>query len=146
MEYRDNYPNGYKEGYDSWDDPDRKDYSPYGVERARREAGSGIRTTGDSALDWSRRRQRAEEEKNIAEANDRKREETSYERRRAVTEFIAKQKRENLSKRSPLTKFIAKIKGEKANKIWMQTFEQAQAEVGRMSQDEIDDFYRSHVR
>ena len=45
-----------------------------------------------------------------------------------------------------IPEFIAKIKGEKANKIWMQTFEQAQAEVGRMSQDEIDDFYRSHVR
>ena len=28
MAYNDNYPNGYKSGYNSWDDPDRKINSP----------------------------------------------------------------------------------------------------------------------
>lgn len=36
MAYIDNYPNGYKSGYSSADDPERKDYSPYGLERQTR--------------------------------------------------------------------------------------------------------------
>ena len=38
MAYSDNYPNGHKSGYSSADDPDRIDYSPYGVEHAQRNA------------------------------------------------------------------------------------------------------------
>ena len=146
MAYSDNYPNGYKSGYSSWDDPDRRDYSPYGAERARREAGSGIHDTGESAVDWNRARERRIEEKRVQEEYDREQSEEANERRYEVIQFIAKEKREELSKRSPLAKFVAKIKGEKSNQIWDQTFRQAQSEVGEMSKNEIDDFYRKHIR
>ena len=38
MAYIDNYSNGYKSGYSSADDPERKDYSPSGVEAQQRDA------------------------------------------------------------------------------------------------------------
>ncbi|MDY6015879.1 MAG: hypothetical protein SPI91_05460, partial [Bacilli bacterium] len=38
MAYIDNYPNGYKSGYSSADDPERRDYSPSGVEAQQRDA------------------------------------------------------------------------------------------------------------
>ena len=38
MAYIDNYSNGYKSGYSSADDPERKNYSPSGVEAQQRDA------------------------------------------------------------------------------------------------------------
>ena len=38
MAYIDNYSNGYKSGYSSADDPERRDYSPSGVEAQQRDA------------------------------------------------------------------------------------------------------------
>lgn len=151
MAHSDNYPNGYKDGYDSWDDPDRKNYSPYAVEMARRNAyDSSSHESKMSAVDeYRKKRYEAElrqEQEARAEANKRAAQQAFIDKKIAVIHYKADEKREALRNRGLLKKAVAAISGKgywkEVGKVW----DQAVAETDTMSDKEIESFYRTHVR
>ena len=95
MAYKDNYPNGYKSGYSSWDDPDRKDYSPSGEERGRRSAMAASeerdRVMSDYEAGRERERQhqqRIQEQREREEWKEHQSREKSAEHMKMYTESI----------------------------------------------------------
>ena len=145
MAYSDNYPNGYKSGYDSWDDPDRKDYSPYGEERARREAGSGIReeTSGNKYWENVRRRQTEREYQSSQEIETRKRCNERREKEYEAAAIMRSEVLEAYRKQSWFKRFVAKRKGNDPYSRQSEIFHEAVEQAKTMSDRELDDIIRS---
>lgn len=153
MEYRDNYTNGYKSGYSSADDPDRKDYSPYGVERAQRSAmaASEARDAQEesrlaSEKYWENVRQKQEENraKYWQEVDERKKSNERRDRERVAAQIIVSEERETYFKQSRFKRAIAKFKGKDYYSMQGKIFNQAMEQVSAMSDRELTEFIETH--
>ena len=150
MAYIDNYPNGYKDGYSSADDPERRDYSPSGVEAQLRDAlaASAERerrmSEYQAGLDREqearerREAERAREEWKMSQIEREGREQVA-ERRKAIN-LIVQQKRDEYNKKSWFGKAIATLRGKGFDKIKQQITEAAERRVDRMSPEQVETF------
>lgn len=150
MAYIDNYPNGYKDGYSSADDPERRDYSPSGVEAQLRDAlaASAERerrmSEYQAGLDREqearerREAERAREEWKMSQIEREGREQVA-ERRKAIN-LIVQQKRDEYNKKSWFGKAIATLRGKSFDKMKKQITEAAERRVDRMSPEQVESF------
>ena len=150
MAYIDNYPNGYKSGYSSADDPERRDYSPSGVEAQLRDAlaASAERerrmSEYQAGLDREqearerREAERAREEWKMSQIEREGREQVA-ERRKAIN-LIVQQKRDEYNKKSWFGKAIATLRGKSFDKMKKQITESAEGRVDRMSPEQVESF------
>lgn len=150
MAYIDNYPNGYKDGYSSADDPERRDYSPSGVEAQLRDAlaASAERerrmSEYQAGLDREqearerREAERAREEWKMSQIEREGREQVA-ERRKAIN-LIVQQKRDEYNKKSWFGKAIATLRGKSFDKMKKQITESAEGRVDRMSPEQVESF------
>lgn len=155
MAYSDNYPNGYKSGYSSADDPDRYNYSPMGVERERRDAFASsnerdrVMSDYEAGLERERRaRERREQERAREEWVRQERERASrekIEKQWEVRDILVKEKRDNYMSKSWFGKAIAKMQGKDYYKNQDKIREDAKRKVENMSQAEIDMFLENQV-
>ena len=150
MAYIDNYPNGYKDGYSSADDPERRDYSPSGVEAQLRDAlaASAERerrmSEYQAGLDREQRnrdKQQLEQQKEDWRMSQIEREgrEQVAERRKAIN-LIVQQKRDEYNKKSWFGKAIATLRGKSFDKMKKQITESAEGRVDRMSPEQVESF------
>ena len=145
MAYNDNYPNGYKSGYSSADDPDRKDYSPQGLERAMMgNAGSGIYEESEVEKYWENQRKKQEEREaqRWQEIDERKKNNIRREQEFEAARIIKSQRLETYNKQSWFKKFIAKAKGEDLYKKQSELYEQALEEAKAMTDIELTSFIK----
>ena len=150
MAYIDNYSNGYKSGYSSADDPERRDYSPSGVEAQLRDAlaASAERerrmSEYQAGLDREqearerREAERAREEWKMSQIEREGREQVA-ERRKAIN-LIVQQKRDEYNKKSWFGKAIATLRGKGFDKMKKQITEAAERRVDRMSSEQVESF------
>ena len=150
MAYIDNYSNGYKSGYSSADDPERRDYSPSGVEAQLRDAlaASAERerrmSEYQAGLDREQRnrdKQQLEQQKEDWRMSQIEREgrEQVAERRKAIN-LIVQQKRDEYNKKSWFGKAIATVRGKGFDKMKKQITEAAERRVDRMSSEQVESF------
>ena len=150
MAYIDNYSNGYKSGYSSADDPERRDYSPSGVEAQLRDAlaASAERerrmSEYQAGLDREQRnrdKQQLEQQKEDWRMSQIEREgrEQVAERRKAIN-LIVQQKRDEYNKKSWFGKAIATLRGKSFDKMKKQITEAAEGRVDRMSSEQVESF------
>ena len=150
MAYIDNYPNGYKSGYSSADDPERRDYSPSGVEAQQRyalaESYERERRMSEyqAGLDREQRnrdKQQLEQQKEDWRMSQIEREgrEQVAERRKAIN-LIVQQKRDEYNKKSWFGKAIATLRGKGFDKMKKQITEAAERRVDRMSPEQVESF------
>jgi len=150
MAYIDNYSNGYKSGYSSADDPERKDYSPSGVEAQQRDALAESyererrMSEYQAGLDREQRaRERREAEREREEWKmsqiEREGREQVAERRKAIN-LIVQQKRDEYNKKSWFGKAIATLRGKSFDKMKKQITEAAERRVDRMSPEQVESF------
>ena len=132
MAYIDKYPNGYKDGYSSSDDPERKDNSPYGLERAQREIlgreesdlpKQSFENTEES---YTTRKYREAGEKVARTKNE-------YE----AVKIMVEEARNKYKNKSPLTRAFVKFKESEA-------LDAAQDRVGRMTPEQIERYIEEH--
>ena len=127
MAYIDNYSNGYKSGYSSADDPERRDYSPSGVEAQQRDALAESyererrMSEYQAGLDReqkNRDKQQLEQQKEDWRMSQIEREgrEQVAERRKAIN-LIVQQKRDEYNKKSWFGKAIATLRGKSFDKM-----------------------------
>lgn len=150
MAYIDNYSNGYKSGYSSADDPERKDYSPAGVEAQQRNALAESyererrMSEYQAGLDNERRnREKVEaeqrrEEWKMAQIEREGREQVAQ--RREAIRLIVQQKRDEYNKKSWFGKAIATLRGKSFDKMKKQITEAAERRIDRMEPDQIEAF------
>lgn len=150
MAYIDNYSNGYKSGYSSADDPERKDYSPLGVEGQQRDALAGSQererrmSEYQAGLDREQRnryKQQLEQQKEdwIMAQIEREGREQVAERRKAIN-LIVQQKKDEYNKKSWFGKAIATLRGKSFDKMKKQITEAAERRVDRMSPEQVESF------
>ncbi len=150
MAYIDNYPNGYKSGYSSADDPERRDYSPSGVEAQQRDALAESyererrMSEYQAGLDREQRnrdKQQLEQQKEDWRMSQIEREgrEQVAERRKAIN-LIVQQKRDEYNKKSWFGKAIATLRGKSFDKMKKQITESAEGRVDRMSSEQVESF------
>lgn len=150
MAYIDNYPNGYKSGYSSADDPERRDYSPSGVEAQQRDALAESyererrMSEYQAGLDREQRnrdKQQLEQQKEDWRMSQIEREgrEQVAERRKAIN-LIVQQKRDEYNKKSWFGKAIATLRGKSFDKMKKQITEAAEGRVDRMSPEQVESF------
>ena len=150
MAYIDNYPNGYKSGYSSADDPERRDYSPSGVEAQQRDALAESyererrMSEYQAGLDREQRnrdKQQLEQQKEDWRMSQIEREgrEQVAERRKAIN-LIVQQKRDEYNKKSWFGKAIATLRGKSFDKMKKQITEAAEGRVDRMSSEQVESF------
>ena len=150
MAYIDNYSNGYKSGYSSADDPERKDYSPSGVEAQQRDALAESfererrMSEYQAGLDREQRnrdKQQLEQQKEDWRMSQIEREgrEQVAERRKAIN-LIVQQKRDEYNKKSWFGKAIATLRGKGFDKMKKQITEAAERRVDRMSTEQVESF------
>ena len=150
MAYIDNYPNGYKSGYSSADDPERRDYSPSGVEAQQRDALAESyererrMSEYQAGLDREQRnrdKQQLEQQKEAWRMSQIEREgrEQVAERRKAIN-LIVQQKRDEYNKKSWFGKAIATLRGKGFDKMKKQITEAAERRVDRMSPEQVESF------
>ena len=150
MAYIDNYPNGYKDGYSSADDPERRDYSPSGVEAQQRDALAESyererrMSEYQAGLDREQRnrdKQQLEQQKEDWRMSQIEREgrEQVAERRKAIN-LIVQQKRDEYNKKSWFGKAIATLRGKSFDKMKKQITESAEGRVDRMSPEQVESF------
>ena len=154
MAYSDNYPNGYKSGYSSADDYDRKDYSPMGVEGARRDAMAASMERDrrmseyNAGLEREKERQRKIQQKYEMEEAQKQRERQieSENREMYITavKYLCQQKRDEYKKKSWFSRAVATLSGKGYYKIPF--WDLAQKEVSQMSEEELNDFYNKRVK
>lgn len=150
MAYIDNYSNGYKSGYSSADDPERRDYSPSGVEAQQRDALAESyererrMSEYQAGLDREQRnrdKQQLEQQKEDCRMSQIEREgrEQVAERRKAIN-LIVQQKRDEYNKKSWFGKAIATLRGKGFDKMKKQITEAAERRVDRMSPEQVESF------
>lgn len=150
MAYIDNYSNGYKSGYSSADDPERRDYSPSGVEAQQRDALAESyererrMSEYQAGLDREQRnrdKQQLEQQKEDWRMSQIEREgrEQVAERRKAIN-LIVQQKRDEYNKKSWFGKAIATLRGKSFDKMKKQITESAEGRVDRMSSEQVESF------
>lgn len=148
MAYADNYPNGFKDGYSSSDDPDRRDFSPSGakerqinamIEDYNRRAAEERYQAGVDRMKSYRDKLRAEKEREefrIAEM-EREAKEEAAQRRKAVN-ILVQQKRDEYNQKSWFGKAISSLRGESFDKLKKQIIETAERRVNIMSPERIE--------
>lgn len=150
MAYIDNYSNGYKSGYSSADDPERKNYSPYGVEAQQRDALAESyererrMSKYQEGLDREQRnREKIEEEQRREEWRMAEMERVGREQvaqRRKAINLIVQQKRDEYDKKSWFGKAVAKLRGKSFDKMKRQITEDAEKRVDRMIPEQVERF------
>lgn len=154
MEYKDNFPNSWKSGYSSSDDPDRVDYSPAGWENSRRE---GMRRSEERELEEARRRQIAENERRQREKMEaeqakielqrqqlEKRGEKNFELREQAVKIIVEQKRGAFDKYNLLKKAVLKMQGRSFEQMKFKIISDAEKRVDKMSNEEVRTFIEAN--
>lgn len=150
MAYIDNYPNGYKSGYSSADDPERKNYNPLNVEGQQRDAlaESYERERRMSEYQAGLDKEQRDRDKHQAEQLreewkmsqiEREGREQVAERRKAIN-LIVQQKRDEYNKKSWFGKAIATLRGKSFDKMKKQITEAAERRVDRMSPEQVESF------
>lgn len=150
------YSNGYKSGYSSADDPERKNYNPYSVEGQQRNA---------LAESYERERRMAEYQAGLDKEQryrdkieaEQKREEwrisqinkegrTQVTQRREAIKIIVQQKRDEYNKKSWFGKAISTLRGKNFDKMKRQITEAAERRVDRMDSEQIERFIEKEGR
>ena len=154
MAYSDNYPNGYKSGYDSWDDPDRKDYSPSGWDRAQRNAmyesseRDRVMSDYEAGLERQRRNQERRQAERDREEFARKNQENIYrekaENRDKVFNYILKQERDKFDNMKLFPKAILKLSG-KFYTQRNQLHDKVDERVSKMTDFQIENFIENNI-
>lgn len=150
MAYIDKYSNGYKSGYSSQDDPERKDYSLLGVEGQQRDALAESQERQRRMSEYQAgldREQRNHEKQQLEQQKedwrmaqiDRAGREQVAERRKAVN-LIVQQKKDEYNKKSWFGKAIATLRGKSFDKMKKQITEAAERRVDRMNPEQIESF------
>lgn len=150
MAYIDNYSNGYKSGYSSADDPERKDYSPSGVEAQQRDALAESfererrMSEYQAGLDKEQRNRDKMEAEQAREAwkmsqIEREGREQVAQRREAIR-LIVQQKRDEYNKKSWFGKAISTLRGKSFDKMKKQITEAAERRVDRMGPEQLESF------
>lgn len=155
MAYIDKYSNGYKSGYSSADDPERKDYSPYGVEAQQRDALAESyererrMSEYQAGLDREQRnrdKQQLEQQKEDWRMSQIEREgrEQVAQRREAI-KLIVQQKRDEYNKKSWFGKAVAILRGKSFDKMKKQITEAAERRVDRMGPEQVERFIENYT-
>jgi len=157
MAYIDNYPNGYKSGYSSADDPERRNYSPSGVEAQQRDA---LAESRERERRMSEYQAGLEKEQKLREQREAERKRTEWQinqwereakdqvaNRREAINIIVQQKRNEYNEKSWFGKAIAKLRGKSFDKIERQVIADAERRVDKMDPNYIEYFIeRTHER
>lgn len=155
MAYIDNYSNGYKSGYSSADDPERRDYSPYGVEAQQRNALAESYERERRMSEYQAGLDKEQRKRDKIEADQRREEwkmsqieiegrEQIAQRREAIR-IIVQQKRNEYNKKSWFGKAIATLRGKNFDKIKKQITEAAEKRVDRMNPEQIERFIENYA-
>lgn len=155
MAYIDNYSNGYKSGYSSAQDPERKNYSSLGVKGQQRDALAESQererrmSEYQAGLDTEQRNrdhQRLEQQKEEWKMTQIEREgkEKIAERRKAIN-LIVQQKKDEYNKKSWFGKAIATLKGKNFDKMERQITEAAEKRIDRMNPEQIEHFIENQT-
>ena len=141
MAYNDNYPNGYKSGYNSWDDPDRTINSPR--EGVPRPSGIIEESEYDKRRKEERQRQAEKEMIENQKIEDRKKTNARRDKEFEAAAIIKREIFESYRKQSWLKRFVEKRKGKdfytRQDEIYKQALQQAKS----MSDYELDDVIRN---
>lgn len=150
MAYIDDYTNGYKSGYSSADDPERKDYSSYGVEAQQRDALAESFERERKMAEYQYGLDKEKRNREKIEAQQRKEEWRMSEierqgreyvaQRREAIRIIVQQKRNDYNKKSWFGKAVAKLQGKSFDKLKKQITEAAERRVDRMVPEQIEAF------
>lgn len=155
MAYIDNYSNGYKSGYSSADDTERKDYSSLGVEGQQRDAFANSvererrMSEYQAGLDREQRiyeQQQLEQQKEdwkMFQIEQESREQVA-ERRTAIN-IIVQQKKDEYNKKSWFGKAVATLRGKNFDKTKQQIVEAAERRIDRMSPEQVENFIENHI-
>lgn len=146
MAYIDNYPNGYKSGYSSADDPDRKDYSPYGLERQQRDAMARGTIIGEDLVFSKEEIEKREKEygKYVEQKSEWYKGNREY---RAQQEQIAKEKNQEESRKEAFAMAERRFEALKPiKKIWLQISGKAINNYRGASVETLDSLYRGKSR
>lgn len=149
----DTYPNGYKDGYSSSDHATQS-YSPYAVERDRRNAAydSAMRDYRMERYEVGLEKER-ERKRKILEEREREERKLEQERKRSEEHikmstdsirYLCEQKRKAYKNRSLFSRAIATLSGKGYYKI--DFWKNAENEVFKMNDEQLEDFYNKHVR
>lgn len=153
MEYRDNYPNGWKDGYSSADDPDRS-RNDAAFESARRDA--MIETEKNELKDARRLEIEKEKERQQAkEAAEQTRREVQQQQlqkkinnnlglRDDAVKIIVEQKRLAYDKHNFLKKAVLKIQGRTFEQMRFKIISDAEKRVDKMSNEEVRNFVEAN--
>ena len=137
MAYSDNYPNGYKSGYSSADDPDRKNYNPLYSQGMPEK--SSIRSN-DDYLKKLRQQEEARARKYYEEVDERKKERARFEKEMEAERLIVAQYRKEYFSKSWFGKLVAKAKGKDFYSMQEEIRNKASEQVNSMSDSELNDF------
>ena len=141
MAYNDNYPNGYKSGYNSWDDPDRTISSPR--EGVPRPSGIYEESEYDKRRKEAAKRQAERDAQEAYETEKRINNNTRRDKEFKVAGIIKHEVLEAYRKQSWFKRFVEKRKGNdpylRQSEIYNQAIEQAKS----MSDMELDDIIRN---
>lgn len=154
MAYKDNYPNGYKSGYSSADDPERKDYSDLGVEAQRRDALADSyereRRMSEYEAGLEKERQREQkiqqqyEKEEMEKQRLRKNAQETSEKYVDSIKHLAEQMRKKYQQKSFFTRAMLTLRGKGYHNI--KFWDNAKAEIDKMSDEELNDYYKRNVR
>lgn len=155
MAYIDNYSNGYKSGYSSADDPERKNYSPSAVEGQQRDA---LAESYERERRMSEYQEGLDKEQRILEKieAEQRREEWKMSQiekegrehvaqRREAIRLIVQQKRDEYNKKSWFGKAIATLRGKSFDKMKRQITEAAEKRVDRMAPEQVERFIENYA-
>lgn len=153
MAYIDNYPNGWKDGYSSSDDPDRRlndaTLNSMRISSAKEDEIREAREARMAEIERERERLRVKEEAEQARLEwqqmqlDKKIERDTELRKKAV-DIIMVQKRVAYDKQNFLKKAVLKIKGRTFEQMKWKTITEARQRVDKMSNEEVRMFVEAN--
>ena len=152
MEHIDNFPNGWKDGYSSADDPDRR-LNDYAAESLRRSAAieDEMSAARRARMNEIEERRRAKEEAERAklewqEMQYRNEIEESIKLRKKAVNILVEQKRVAYDKQSFLKKAVLKIKGRTFEQMKWKVVADARQKVDNMNDEAVKLFVEANER
>lgn len=153
MAYIDNYPNGWKNGYSSSDDPDRRlndsTWNSMRISSAKEDEIRKAREARMAEIERERERLRAKEAAEQARLEwqrsqlDKKIQQDTELRKKAV-DIIMEQKRAAYDKQNILKRAVLKIKGRTFEQMKWKTITEARQRVDKMSNEQVRMFVESN--
>ena len=155
MAYIDNYPNGWKNGYSSSDDPDRRlndaTYDSLRIGATKEDEIRAAREARMAEIERERERLRAKEEAEQAriefqQSQLNKKIEQNIKLREKAVDIIMGQKRAAYDRQNILKKAVLKIQGRTFDQMKWKTITEARQRVDKMSNEEVKIFVEANER